>query len=381
MLVSSFVSCLQQWHVRTWPARYELLDGLRGLACITVVLQHLGVATIGHYAVMVFFVISGCCITAATQSSLRRGLSLGDFIRRRVQRIFPPYLLAVAFFAATRMIKTTLDPSLTWSPTLLQWLQNLTLTQWLSLPFNPVAQATQNSTLFVAAFWSLNYEEQFYLVMGLAMLLAVKWRMPVLNTVLMLLVLGLAWNVAVPGGWITGFFIEYWVHFALGSLLYFLLCESFPLRSARVMYLSGLCSLVVFSVWQLWHWQGQLAEDDSRVYVELLVVSIVCLILYVLRPFSEAISRSLIWRPVALVGAISYSLYLVHQFNLRLVETLVNHIVPRSVPATVHILCGVLLHIGIGAAFWWACERPFLNIQRKPLHIAEQQPAAANVAN
>jgi peptidoglycan/LPS O-acetylase OafA/YrhL len=34
-------------YTRTWPARYEMLDGLRGLACLGVSLHHLSVAPIG----------------------------------------------------------------------------------------------------------------------------------------------------------------------------------------------------------------------------------------------------------------------------------------------------------------------------------------------
>jgi len=33
-------------YTRTWPARYEMLDGLRGLACLGVPLQHLSVAPV-----------------------------------------------------------------------------------------------------------------------------------------------------------------------------------------------------------------------------------------------------------------------------------------------------------------------------------------------
>lgn len=364
---------------RGWPAKYELLDGVRGMACIVVVLNHLGVTTLGHYAVMVFFLISGYCITASTQTCIRSGLSLGEFMRRRVRRIFPPYLLAVGFFAVTREAKTLLDPTLSWNPSGLQWLQNLTLTQWLSLPFHAVSQASQNSTLFVASFWSLNYEEQFYLVMGLAMLLAVLWRIAILNTVLTLLVIGLAWNIVWPGGWITGFFIEYWVHFSLGSLLYFVLCVH-DTRLIKLAFVAGLLTLAAFSTWQLWPWQGPISEDNRRAYVELAVLSAACLGLLVLRPFSEAISRSLLWKPLALVGTISYSLYLVHQFNLRLVATVVDQLMPASTPAAVLILCSVCLHIGMGAAFWWACERPFLSSRQKPSSSAAPASHEPNAA-
>ena len=354
--------------VRPWPARYELLDGLRGMASLTVVLHHLSVITAGHYAVMVFFVISGYCITAAVQSGLKNGLTFDVFMLRRLRRIFPPYLLAVAFFAATRLAKAALHPDAAWNPSWVQWLQNLTLTQWLSLPLHPVSQASQNETLFVSAFWSLNYEEQFYLVMAIAMVIAVRFRVTTISTVLTLCIAGLAWNIAFPGGWITGVFIEYWVHFALGSLLFFVLC-AYPSRSVLLAFMSALIFLDMFCLWHLWPWQGAISEDHSRVYLELMVVSSMTLLLVLLRPFSTAISRSVMWRPIAAIGTISYSLYLVHQFNLTLVHTIATHLVPTVMPSFVQMAFEVTLHIAIGAAFWWLCERPFQNRQRAPVNF------------
>ncbi len=51
-----------------YPARYGFLDGLRGLAALCVVLAHQDVLPFGHEAVLVFFIISGYCITAAAQA-------------------------------------------------------------------------------------------------------------------------------------------------------------------------------------------------------------------------------------------------------------------------------------------------------------------------
>jgi hypothetical protein len=75
--------------VNAWPSRYELLDGLRGLAALAVVLHHLRVFDGGHFAVMVFFVISGYCITASAESCRRNGLGFGQFMARRIKRIYP----------------------------------------------------------------------------------------------------------------------------------------------------------------------------------------------------------------------------------------------------------------------------------------------------
>jgi peptidoglycan/LPS O-acetylase OafA/YrhL len=357
-MAANATNFLNKRYVRVWPARYELLDGLRGLACILVVLHHLGVVTVGHYGVMIFFVISGYCITASVQSSLRDGKSFGEFMERRVRRIFPPYLLALAFFSATRIAKTTLDPSVSWNPTALEWLQNLTLTQWMSLPFGSASEPSQNHTLFVASFWSLNYEEQFYLVMGVAMLL-IRFGVPLFITVIALLVAGLAWNIAIPDGWVSGFFLEYWAHFALGSLLYFVLCI-YPTRLSWSLYVSGIVLLAAVCAVQVGPWHGWLV-NAPRVYVELLALAMTSLCLAMLRPLSERISRSVLWMPVAAIGTISYSLYLVHQFNLTLVNTIVAHIASVPEASTLHVVLSLLLHIGIGAVFWRVCERPFMN--------------------
>src|SRR6202011_4152000 len=161
---------------------------------------------------------------------------------RRVWRIYPPYLIAVAFFAITRLVKSALTNGPAWHPSGLDWLQNLTLTQWMSIPFHPIAWPAQNPRLFVAAFWSLNYEEQFYLVSGLLLIPALRFHVGLVRGVLALAALGLAWNLAIPGGWVCGLFIEYWAHFALGACVYFVLCE-YPRRLVWSIFLLAVAVL------------------------------------------------------------------------------------------------------------------------------------------
>jgi peptidoglycan/LPS O-acetylase OafA/YrhL len=344
-----------------WPARYELLDGLRGLACIGVLLHHLGVESIGHYCVMIFFVISGYCITAAAESAIRARLTFKEFMRRRVRRIFPPYLAAVGLFALTRMLKHALHPSMVaWHAGLIQWLQNLTLTQWLSDLFRPVNLPGDNSTLFVAAFWSLNYEEQFYLAVAA---LAAAGILGFRAGILALMIVGMAWDVAHPGGPITGVFIEYWPHFALGSCLFFSLAGSartFP----RWLFLSATALLAIVAMCKILPWHGLTTEKTQRVYVEFSILSCVSFLLFVLRPYSESISRSPLWRPVALIGAISYSLYLIHQFNLNLVDTVVRYLLPTGAASVLRVVAMVSAHLLLATGFWYVFERPFLN--RRP---------------
>jgi peptidoglycan/LPS O-acetylase OafA/YrhL len=254
----------------------------------------------------------------------------------------------------------------------LDWIQNLTLTQWVSLPFHPVADAPQNPKLLVAAFWSLNYEDQFYLVMAVALLLSLSRRVSVVVIVLALAAVGLLWNLAWPGGWITGFFIEYWVHFSLGAMLFYTLCL-FPGRLARCAFIACVTALGLFCSFQVlpWHEDALLRQ---RAYAELVVVCGSTLFLFVVRPMSAWVARLHVWRPIAALGAISYSLYLVHQFNLTVVETLVARVVPNAWGG-VRIVAMLGLEIAIATVFWYCCERPFLN--RSLPRRGERAPGAA----
>jgi peptidoglycan/LPS O-acetylase OafA/YrhL len=340
-----------------WPYRYELLDGLRGLAALFVVMHHVGVHGLGHYAVMVFFVISGYCITASAEACRERGLGFAAFMARRVRRIYPPYLIALLFFVATRAVKAVMGGPNDLARPVHVWLQNLTLTQWLTLLVHPSPMPAENPTLLVAAFWSLNYEEQFYLVVAGCLVLAVKRKLPMIVPVLTLTVLGLAWNLVRPGNWVTGFFLEYWVHFALGSTLFYVLCK-YNGPGIRLLYVAGLMLLGGLLASTLLPWSPEYALQ-LRAFVELSLLTAVTLGLLALRPFSAAIARSPAWKPVAALGTISYSLYLIHQFNLHVVEAGARFLLPASAPYPLTAGLMLALHILLAAVFWYFCERPF----------------------
>jgi peptidoglycan/LPS O-acetylase OafA/YrhL len=294
---------------------------------------------------------------------------------RRIKRIYPPYLLAIAFFALTRAVRVVADPNDDFKRPVLDWVQNLTLTQWVSDLFHPVHWPVQNSKLFVAAFWSLNYEEQFYLVMGISLLAAVRLGVPIISPVLVLGGIGLVWNWLIPGNWICGLFIEYWAHFALGSCLFFVLCQCPALRYRRIfLWLIPLLGLACASRVML---QALNAFDDLRAMIELTFLSAVTLTLFFLRPLSQRISASVLWRPIAALGTISYSLYLVHQFNLHLVASIARHLTPAGSPQALLIITIVALQVLLATLFWYFCERPFLH---KKSESPQRMPAVPDKA-
>jgi peptidoglycan/LPS O-acetylase OafA/YrhL len=291
---------------------------------------------------------------------------------RRIRRIYPPYFFAVCFFAATRLVKWKLGGGMQLSPSISAWLQTLTLTQWFSLIPHPATYATQNQTLFVAAFWSLNYEEQFYLVIGGLMVLSVRFGQPILWGVLALIVPAFAWNLTHPA--ISyGFFLEYWVHFSLGVIVYYRLCRLTGAAARRAIDI-GITILVVASaaVW-IFHDGGNFASQRS-VYAEWSITGTFALFLIAARSLDDSLAASWLGARLITFGTLTYSLYLVHQFNEQAAESVARAFFRIGVPRLFRIPIELLAIVTIAAVFWYFCERRFIN---RPLDSGARKPAGS----
>jgi peptidoglycan/LPS O-acetylase OafA/YrhL len=365
------------------------------LAALAVVIHHVFGAKdprfqIGHPAVMVFFVISGYCIASAADACQRKGLTFAQFMWRRLRRIYPPYLLSLAFWAATRLLKWKLDGVNDLAHPWTDWAQNLTLTQWFTLLRHPATYASQNPTLFVTVYWSLDYEEQFYLLFGLMMLLAGAAAIRVRFAVAALIAVSVVWIALFPAI-CYGVFIEYWAMFGVGGLVFYRLCRltSSAWRRAAEAAIIGLFVLSI--AMRLAGIGGappaavmDWIEPHPRVaWTDLAISAGFALLLLLLRPLDTWYKRNR-WLsiPLGSLGLITYSLYLVHQFNLNLVGTVVSkalHLIHVDNPPL--LVSGVLhcaVHIAIACVFWYFCERPFLNKSLLPASgsaaIAKQIP-------
>lgn len=82
---------------------YHILDILRGIAAMSVVVLHFPqafapIAAPGAYlAVDLFFAMSGFVLANAYDAKLAEGMNAGAFLRARLIRLFPFYLLALLF--------------------------------------------------------------------------------------------------------------------------------------------------------------------------------------------------------------------------------------------------------------------------------------------
>lgn len=102
--------CIMNYELTTKP-HYHVLDGLRGVAALMVLIYHIfecfdySPVPHGNLAVDFFFVLSGFVIGYAYDDRWQKGLTTGQFIRRRLIRLHPMVVIGVllgvgAFFLA-----------------------------------------------------------------------------------------------------------------------------------------------------------------------------------------------------------------------------------------------------------------------------------------
>jgi peptidoglycan/LPS O-acetylase OafA/YrhL len=152
------------------------LDGLRGAAVVAVVAFHFGWLPGGWLGVDAFFTLSGFLITSLLLAEAAAGdgrVDLRGFWRRRVRRLQPAALVAVAAIVATA---PWWAPAGTGASVWREALASLgSVANWQALrAHHPYAAGSAPSAF--EHFWSLAIEEQFYVVWPLVLFGLAVWR-------------------------------------------------------------------------------------------------------------------------------------------------------------------------------------------------------------
>ncbi|AGA25563.1 acyltransferase family protein [Singulisphaera acidiphila] len=368
--------------------RYHLLDVWRGLACLMVVLHHTGFALIFetgsraggweswlkwasasllwrmNLGVPLFFVISGYCIGASVDATRRRGLGSLAFLGRRIWRIYPPYWAALLWFVAVigglnalglqRLTHGNgthaLQLDSPWTLDATQWVGNLTLTEeWRPLVWRPPAR-----NVFTRVAWSLCYEEQFYFVCFLTLLIAPRRLYGALAgvTVGAVLLRVVAADIGRMSE-IEGAFPTLWHEFAVGLAVYWRLNVPGSFQAKRTVELA----LVLLTV------AGAFGGFSTPVPYSTAATGLFGLALIGLRRWDER-ADALGWlRPLRACGRRCYSIYLVHLpvctvGNLWLYEQGLTSFWARGL---VMIPAVSAASVAVGWLFFWGVERHFLN--------------------
>jgi peptidoglycan/LPS O-acetylase OafA/YrhL len=315
--------------------RYESLDLWRGFACLLVVVFHTSygyavtfemkrnlaeqggrpvewlAASTGEFwiGVPLFFVISGYCIAASADSSRRKPNAAGRFFLRRFRRIYPPLwvFLGGTFLAILAMPEAWFpgskpeglgEPITPWNrlePA--NWLGMITLTEEWRHHFGGPPKG-----YLMGHLWTLCYEEQFYLVAGLLVLVARRWFFAGVGVVSAGVLLLLATGTVFPGFFFDGL----WLAFACGVAVYYRINHATPII-ARALD-AAIAGVFVMNAGVFRNWVA--FQPNLQSY--LAVGSAAGLAMAWLHRFDGALTKIRWLAPVGFCGRICYSLYLVH---------------------------------------------------------------------
>jgi peptidoglycan/LPS O-acetylase OafA/YrhL len=163
------------------------LDGLRGIAVAAVVAYHLDLPFVsgGFVGVDVFFVLSGFLITRLIAAELRRGdFSIARFYERRVRRIVPAFVFVCVCSTAVAIAFLLPDELQRYASSLIAAVFSVSNIWFFEhsgyFDFGSGTQPLLHT-------WSLGIEEQFYIVFPLLLMAVFRWWPRALSTVVWLI--------------------------------------------------------------------------------------------------------------------------------------------------------------------------------------------------
>ena len=333
------------------------LDGLRAIAVSLVIFYHFGFDIVpGGHGVMMFFVLSGFLITwLLLKENDRNGtISLKDFYRRRILRIFPAFYVYWILVIAALL---TFGKHIPWTHA---WSSFFYFSNYYSALHHHPENAFSHT-------WSLAVEEQFYLLWPL---LFVLWRK---NHTKMRI--GLMALIA-----------AIWIYRASLCLIFHVdesyIYSAFDTRGDSL--LVG-CLLAVL----LWHgtlkpfWEKVTTHPAMPVLtISFLLTSIyvgpayvtryrdivgfivdpVLFALLIVQLVSVSGSKGWTWlnsAPMRFLGRISYPLYLYQQITLFGVKHMLIHL-----PVVVQAVGAFGATVVVASLSYYVIERPFLKLKR-----------------
>ncbi len=341
-------------------SRWAPLDGIRAVAILLVVAYHTGLPLLagGGLGVTVFFVLSGYLITMLLlRASTMDRRQLWLFYARRLLRLYPALVLLVlvcvayAFLVLEGPNRDYLLWQSLWSVTYMQ-------------DFVLASRERIDDYGYLGHTWSLAVEEQFYLVWPLLLMamsragLSDRRR---LHIVLALTATAAGWRTylsaaGLPNRVGLGFDGNAEALLVGCSLAFILPMTARDGRAAKIVRSSMVIGIAAFPLLVLA--PRSLPYDSGRLVAALITAVVIADL--VLAPHSR-LARAAGWWPLAQVGVVSYSLYLVHPVALHMLEDAVGLETTGE-----RVLWAVPAAAIIAAATWASyryVELPFLRLK------------------
>jgi peptidoglycan/LPS O-acetylase OafA/YrhL len=343
------------------------LDGIRALSFLLVFVAHAGLGSYvpGGFGVTIFFFLSGYLITTLLRQEYDKTstISFRGFYLRRTLRIFPPFYL-VLLVAVLLTMSGALQAALS-APAVLAQAAYLGNYYAVLNDFVGIAPGT-------AIFWSLAVEEHFYLVFPLVYLLlrrrvAAPGRQALILAATCAAVL--IWRCALVYGMGQPDLRTYVAtDTRIDSILFGCILAIYgnPMfdtsRFSRRAWLLGLAPLGLALLAFTLAFRDEQFRETFRYTLQgiaLIPIFVVAVRYPQIWPFSWLNLR---W--VRFMGTLSYSLYLVHQVYLFLLE---QH---TGLPALAQAIIALGLSVLTATAIYYSLELPLARMRRRMLKAA-----------
>lgn len=352
--------------------RLSALDGLRGIAALVVVVHHallvspslaaayfggdvqetpwrialvytpLHLVWGGAEAVVVFFVLSGFVLARAVRS---RSFDWFAYFPSRILRLYVPVIGAVAFGFAVLLLP---HDGATTSP----WL----LDRDAGYPFHDILQDITllgGTSGVVSPLWTLRWEIIFSLLLPVAAYAARLIPAWVLGVACIALsAVGASQDVAA---------LQYLPVFGVGVAIegewdrIGRVVERMTRRAGAFVW-AGMLLLAAVLLSLHWELVGLLGHAAAVTIAQAPIV-IGAGILVIAAVHCTTLRRVLTWRPVAWLGAVSFSLYLIHEPIVILMANITD-----AMPWT--LVTAVPLAVAVAWVFWLIAERPAHTLAR-----------------
>jgi len=413
--------------VRRVALDLSVLDALRGLAALYVVIFHArwllmwpdltvggsgfgnrvinllwDAARFGHPPVLLFFLISGFCIHYRQAKLLAKQprahgsgmvtLNLRAFAWRRLRRLYPPLLVALAITALLDQAGARVNPAYYAGQSQYDGINAFLISTdsslW-TLLGNMALQANLAFPIFGTdiPLWTLSIEFWFYALYPLVLVLSTRFGPRAMLAVTgVVSAVGLAavlrdgtWNGGCVGvctwAWIPAV-LTYWAVWAGGAFI----AEAYVGR-IRLARLSSLAAVAVVLVGlNSANYLHPIIRVDELVTDLAWGVGFAVLLAWAMLDCPPALARLIgqLARWLTPLGNMSYSLYLVHMPVLFLLSAwwLSSH---HALPAGLELAAvGVTVSLGLAGLCWYCVERYFVS-PRSGIPLALHRPIDENL--
>ena len=286
--------------------RLNQLDGLRAVAVLLVLLTHHRILNAGWIGVDFFFALSGFLITSILRRMRTSTTFWRDFWAKRITRIMPPLVLAIAICTFFKFGITVRQA--------LMYLVSLGDLMAILRPADPLLRPL----------WSLAVEEHFYLLWPFAVRFLNRKH-------LFLLLSGLLIAEPIARGvfthFVPGWAIPYFLTpfrldgLCFGALLALIMESQAGAAFLRKWSTTFACSITaIWLAFRLGMGLNFTREHPTPIFnalcYSLVPMAAVFLVAHLLNRPESILARVLSWKPLVQIGLISYGVYLFHELGI-----------------------------------------------------------------